>query len=260
MSIRVVSPLLLSPAYLSDGIQYSVPHPDGGYFEASPHINTLRIKLTLSGSRSRTVGNITEEENLSYSKEITYTRVPLPISAYNTRSALTPYTGLFELISSPATPIPAANEFQLATRTYGSIPVHIGWQNLTFFLYDSGGFTSEVCGDWTYTDEGDSNNDDSGDIDIDRLPTPWIPVFDYTRTAHSNIFHGNPTNVTIAPSVLFGSNNSYMNADISGWTNADWRAKTGVQTASVAEISYSLPEFTGGITSSVVANLEWELS
>tara|TARA_R110002167_G_scaffold19688_1_gene72288 strand:+ start:5600 stop:6016 length:417 start_codon:yes stop_codon:yes gene_type:complete len=138
--------------------------------------------------------------------------------------------------------------------------VHIGWQNLTFFLYDSGGFTSEVCGDWTYTDEGDSNNDDSGDIDIDRLPTPWIPVFDYTRTAHSNIFHGNPTNVTIAPSVLFGSNNSYMNADISGWTNADWRAKTGVQTASVAEISYSLPEFTGGITSSVVANLEWELS
>ena len=254
MSIRVVSPLLFDPAYLSDGIRGSISSPDAGYFEASPHINTLRIKLTLSGSRSRTVGNITEEESLSYSKEITYSRVPLPISAYNTMSRLTPATGLFELISSPATPIPAANEFQLATRTYESIPVHIGWQNLTFFLYDTGNFTSEVCGDWTYTDSGNPDNDDSGDIEIDQLPTPWIPVFDPARAAPSNIFYGNSYGVTIAPSVLFGSGYSgSMNEDISGWTDADWRAKTGVQTA-----SYSQP--SGGTTSSVVADLEWELS
>tara|TARA_R110002096_G_scaffold153549_1_gene317368 strand:- start:318 stop:830 length:513 start_codon:yes stop_codon:yes gene_type:complete len=169
-------------------------------------------------------------------------------------SRLTPSTGLFELISSPATPIPAANEFQLATRTYESIPVHIGWQNLTFFLYDTGNFTSEVCGDWTYTDSGNPDNDDSGDIEIYQLPTPWIPVFDPARAAPSNIFYGNSYGVTIAPSVLFGSGYSgSMNDDISGWTDADWRAKTGVQTA-----SYSQP--SGGITSSVVADLEWELS
>jgi len=253
VSIRVVSPLLFDPAYLSDGIRGSISSPDAGYFEASPHINTLRIKLTLSGSRSRTVGNITEEENLSYSKEITYSRVPLPISAYNTMSRLTPATGIFELISSPATPIPAANEFQLATRTYESIPVHIGWQNLQFFLYDTGNFTSEVCGDWTYTDTGNPANDDSGDIEIDQLPTPWIPVFDPARAAPSDIFYGNYYGVVIAPSVLFRSYTGSMNADISGWTDADWRAKTGVQTA-----SYTQP--SGGITSSVVANLEWELS
>ena len=253
MSIRVVSPLLTSPAYISEGLDGSSPGAGGGNVEASPHLETLRIKLTLSGSRSRTVGNITEEESLSYTKEITYSRVPLPISAYNGLSRLTPATGIFELIDSPDTPIPAANEFQLATRTYGSVPMHMGWQNLQFTLYDSGNFASEVCGDWTYTDAGDPANDDSGDIEIDQLPTPWIPVFDPARAAPSDIFYGNPSGVVIAPSVLFTSYQGSMNEDISGWTNADWRAKTGVQTA-----SYTQP--SGGITSSVVANLEWELS
>lgn len=253
MSIRVANPLMASPK-LMDAIY---PYVYRGY-EASPIINTLRLKLVISGGRTETIGDITREETLSYTKEITYNRIPLPPSCYDYNTDLTPEIGVFELgAGTDDTPLLAANEFRAIT--YGGDELTLlqtAWQPLALLVYNDAEFTSaEVCGGWTYTDAGNPDNNDSGDLFIYELPVPLIPQ-SYDRHQPAQEWNGNLNNRDLAPSFFTSPLTDPLNIDISAWTPTDWRSKLGLRTFSIDEPS---PWRTSG-TSTVNAAFEWEIT
>ena len=246
MSIRTVNAGILNPTKLLDVFLY---------FEGPPFYSQLRLKLTISGSRSHTDGSgITRAETLSFTKEVTLDRVPMELAGI---SPTAPAPG-----SGPANDGFDAGEFTLSSPASGyfsvgalsEVPTKVGWQIIDFF-YDAS-FTSETCGTWSETGHADPADDDSGDLQISFLPSGfafWNATLGYPEYLRAPADRWGTK--IILPS-HFASTEETVGQDISAWSNAQWRSKLGVNSITYNETEW----YDTGATTDVTATFEWELS
>lgn len=251
MSVRTVSVGMLNPTKILESTSY---------LEAPPFYTELRLKLTISGSRSYTDGRgVTQAENLSYSKEITLDRVPMELSGAtpSSQSAAGGLTTFGFDYADFTLSEPAAGYFSLATERWdvNFVAQQIGRQTLQPF-YDPN-FTAEVCGTWSETGNADPTDNDSGDIEISAFP---VPIFWLSTAVGYPDDYRTPADrwgTTIIVPTRFGSPSGTMDqVDLSGWTNAQWRSKLGINSVDYTETTWGI----AGSTTDVTATFEWELS
>lgn len=251
MSVRAVNVGILNPLRLLEASEY---------LEGPPFYSQLRLKLSISGSRSHTdSGGVTRSESLSYIKEITLDRAAMefdatPASPAPANEGLTTFKfdyGVFTLAP------PSSGGFSIATERWDMdfVGQQIGRQTLLPF-YDQN-FTPEICGTWSETGNSDPDLDDSGNIEIDSLP---IPTFFLSTASGAPEDYRKPADRWAASIIVpthFGPTTGSTTAiDISGWTNAQWRSKLGVNSVTYTESYW----YDSEATTDVTATFEWELS
>jgi hypothetical protein len=233
----------------------------GEYIDASPHIETFRIKMDFSGTRTETVGTITRTETISYTKELEFDRVPY--EAGSTAFGVAAENGIIGFdIASPDEYIPSdTTKFRALQPTFGEtfgeepfIIQPYAAKSLLYLFYEMA-FADEVCGTWEYTDTAIPANDASGDLLIGSFPNiifrEYTGLYDRLTPEGWGVADGDFSVPTKYGSF---STSDPRFIDITGWDFLDWRQKTGLNTFTIAETSYR----TG--TTTVEATIEWELS
>lgn len=251
MSVRTVNVGVVNPLRLLDA---------SSVIEGPPFYASLRLNLSISGSRSHTDGSgITRAESLSFSKEVTLSRVPLILTASAptppaASDGLTSFTFDYGVFSSSP---PGAGDFSVGTENWDASgnSQQIGRQKL-LLIYDQT-FAAEVCGTWSVTGNPDPADDTSGNIEISAFP---IPGFILSTISGSPEDYRTPMDkwraVVEAPSVIGAGSGTTTDVDVSGWTNAQWRSKLGTYFVDYTETDW----YTSGATTDVTATFEWELS
>jgi len=245
VTVGVKSPLEFSKDY---GIGFEV--------EAPPHIEFFRAKMVFTGTRTETIGNITREEVLNYTKEKTFTRVPMHRDGV--ASGIFASNGLIYDHDTQFEGSPSAiadDECRITQPTWGTVEQFVSPQiarsAVTIYINN---FTAEVVGTRTYTDAGDPANNTSDDITI----SSW-PVFHFTGDADLEEAYRTVNTKWQGARVIPGSGNPSSDpgyVDLTGWDHQKWRSKVGF----VNSFTQSESGFRGSGTSSVTATFEWELS
>lgn len=212
-----------------------------GVLDASPHHQTLRIKITFTGERNWEDATYTYRTVFSSVNENSFARK----SVRGQIGTIAPFgTGLDDDVDdSDANPLdnyhPGAGEFTAFLQFQNT---HIAKQQ---FFVNTPTMMRSVATRTRTLKVSPFTVTNLSDL-FQNVASP--PIFEHS---------GTPLNYRTAADVwriMDGSLGVYASVDVSAWTNAQWRAKTGIHTASIAETSY-----LGG-TSTVVGDYEWELS
>lgn len=214
--------------------------------EAAPHFQNLILTVSYSGVRETDDGTNTLVETYSG----TFTNVLVRHRAIGGIGDHVPYgQGLDDdADDTDALPedlyLPVAGEFVARLGLRG-----FDMAKQEFFLHVPT-FLPETIGTFELIRNSDSEVLDSGDITGNVLFEP--------RFRHSTppLNYRTPADVW---GVLYGSYDgefAYADMDISGWSNLQWRAKSGINSASISEADLTLDAV---VTSTVTVTYEWEL-
>ena len=242
-----------------------------GLYEAAPHITGLRLKLAMTGTRSVTYpytggpegGTVTVTETLDYLHELNLTReawTPEESEMYvddygygpiagGTAFGVTPSAGKFIALTAP-----------WLDPGFADPAMFIGQQSVNIHTPSE---SNGSCGTWEITHSTVPANDTSGDLLGKVMP---VPYFDFVDSDFGN--YRLPFNLWRAPMPSAPSDSGSgigtadsEGVDLTGWSIAQWRDKTGViHSFTHTETDWERFDPEGNSTSDVVTNYEWELS
>lgn len=233
----------------------------GFFVEAPPFYTGVRIKVDLSGGRTKTTGSVTIDETLSYSNEKTFTRIPMERDSDETWITTSSLVSENDINEKNRSMIPiSADECRIVMLTFGMAETfrsrQISKAPLEIRMLTE---VDEICGSWVYTDTADPTNDDSGDIRTGFFGWPTLlfdtPAGDALRTPMTK-WVPSFSSFTVAPSQFLGTTleDGDRFLDVSGWNDLQWRSKLGIN-----NVSYGETHLDPDVTSTVLVEVEWEL-